>query len=258
MPFFIDHNNKSKKVLSAHSYLSEHFSGHLSISWGIEEFGFGQYSLSKKYGVISISNECNGKKTVTAVIKQAFDEMFYSENTTLESVSENLNYEQTAKCFYRDPKYTKFWMQPHSQSQDEKYVYQSYFIGNNFEEIKITFDKNKFPSENEDNFTISNLLQESNWDSMFVSATKVNWQVINGSKNSQDKIDENCEFVNMLWDESEQEMHFYWKNQSESGFIAIKNHSYLPLVEIKTFGKNKNFIFNLIDSLMVHAELEDK
>ena len=258
MPFFIHHNDQLKKVISAQSSLSAYFGGHLNINWGIEAFGFGQYLLSKKENTISIANECTGKKTVTAVIKQAFDEMLYSENTTLETVSEDLNYEKTAKYFYRDPKYCKLWMLPHRQSEDEQYVYQSYFVNNNFEEIKITFDKNKFPSENQDNFTISDLLQESNWADMFVKSSKVNWQVIHDSKTFQHDGDENCEFVDMLWDKDSQEMHFLWKNQSESGFIAIKNHSYLPLVEIKTFGKNKKLIFNLIDSMMVHAQLEDK
>ena len=259
MPFFISHDDRLKEVLSAQSHLSDYFGGHLSINWGIEDFGFGQYSLRKKDNNISVANEYTSKETVTAVIKQAFAEMFYSENTSLQELIEDLNYDQTAKYFYRDPKYCKFWMQPHSQSEDTSYVYQTYFVNNNFEEIKIVFNKAKFPCENTDNFTVSDLLQEGHWSDMFVGASKVNWKIINDTGVIENKMaDEPCSFKDMIWDRDSQEMHFLWESNTNSGFIAIKNHSYLPLVEIKTFGKTKDFIFKLIDSMMGQAELEDK
>lgn len=229
----------------------------LQIDWSTDE-QFGGYNLFKKGNRVYLDNEQTTRSTVGAILKKAFLEMLYIEYESLERIETPMTYEQCRDYFRTPANQFTVYLTPHQQFEDDNSLCLGYFFKSNLEEVVICIKKDKLPVKEiheDENSYIGTYIQRNDWQDMFENAMKVTWKRVLNKEPEFLPTYKDVQFVNLFFEDGN--IDIYWKTPFESGRLSLAPHAYLSVMEINTFGKSREFVMQVLDSMIKKIVLTD-
>lgn len=239
------------EVIRANSFLSW---GGIQVNWGITEFGFGEFIYYTKDNLLHCSSERCGKETVTAVLKKAFWDMIYSNFERLEFKDKNLSLKQAKAQFAVTDKGFRVFRTPHKKIKINGKIYLSFFEKSNFVELCLVFDEKIFP-KHEEMFALSDFIEAGIWEDYFVSATERTWAKVSFTEMQPAHKPELLKAY--FQKENEKQLMLLWETKDEKGFFIIENDNDISASRIYTFGKDRDFVLKVIETLTEDVVLID-
>lgn len=256
MDFYLEpQNGEACLVRSATVYSN---SNGLQIYWGINNFGFGEFSFYVKDCETFCHNEMCGSKTVGTVLKKAVWDMVYQGFDTLESTTSDISEEDAHSLFAIGKGGFRIYRNAHTRSVVDEKLYVSYFEKSNYTMTTLVFDNKTFPDlidEESADFVLSDYLEKSQWEH-FVKAYQTTW--IKNVVTEEIGLDNIEKIVSAKFVKPGGEgIEIHWTSNKGNGQITIENHPDVQGCMIETFGKSKLFVMNVLDKAMESITLHD-
>ena len=256
MDFYLDPiNGESCLVRSATVYSNRNG---LQIYWGINNFGFGEFSFYVKDGETFCYNEMCGSKTVGTVLKKSVWDMVYQGFDTLESTTSAISEEDAHSLFAIGKGGFRIYRNAHTRSLIDEKLYVSYFEKSNYIKTTLVFDNKTFPDlidEESADFILSDYLEQPKWEH-FIKAYQTTW--IKTAVTEEIGLDDTEKIISAKFVKPEGEgIEIHWASNKCNGHITIENNPEVQSCIVDTFGKSKLFVMNVLDKAMEDITLQD-